>query len=363
MQMHPTIFIAIPLPLLCLLLCPHHWIYFGLFQTQLRNQLIQELNHPPLTGGGSVPRPISLKSESLFLSACNSIVADHLRTSGYEYSLSVFHPESGLCKDKIFTKDDLLQLLKIRPDSPLYKHLSSNRENDDKGFLFNLLTELTHSGYTQGFCHDADTQTTHLSSSGESLVEKMKMIDKEYESLRYSGEKWFSFQSKIDSYRKEIEGQMEAEMKTKIQHFKDVEIAKVKMEEKAKYHKEFNKLKQELEETYEMKSKALMEREKNAIARLEKQQEIEEKNVYMQRQSVLKEIETLRNRESELRLRTEAFEKTCQIHEEKVKTTGELLRRRELAVKTLEDTYDHRLKNELSRYFHFKPNVSLPLCF
>uniref|UniRef100_A0A673ASE6 Uncharacterized protein n=1 Tax=Sphaeramia orbicularis TaxID=375764 RepID=A0A673ASE6_9TELE len=332
-------------------------------KTQLRNQLIQELKHPPLTGGGSFPRPVPMKSESLLLSACNSIVADYLRSSGYEYSLSVFHPESGLCKDKV-SMNDLLQLLKIQkmmikvclPFSTFSQTVSYASTVFDifslylTGFLFSLLTQLTHSGYTQVFCHDADTQTTHMPSSGESLVEKMKMIDKEYESSKYSGEKGFSFQSKIDSYRKEIEGQMEAEMKTKIQHFKDVEIAKVKMEEKTKFHKEFNKLKQELEETYEMKSKALMEREKNAIARLQKQQEIEEKNIYMQRQAVLKEIETLRNRESELRLRTEAFEKTCQIHEEKVKTTGELLRRRELAVKTLEDTYDQRLKNELSRY-------------
>lgn len=42
-------------------------------------------------------------------------------------------------------------------------------------------------------------------------------------------------------------------------------------------------------------------------------------------------------------------DRTCQIHEEKVKRTEELLRRRELAVKTLEDTYDHRLQNDLSR--------------
>lgn len=37
--------------------------------------------------------------------------------------------------------------------------------------------------------------------------------------------------------------------------------------------------------------------------------QIEEKNMYLQRQSVLKEIETLRNRENELRMRMEAFEK------------------------------------------------------
>lgn len=60
-----------------------------------------------------------------------------------------------------------------------------------------------------------------------------------------------------------------------MQHFKDVEVAKVRMEEKGKFHKEFDKLKQELERTYEMKAKALMDREKNAIERLQKQQEVD----------------------------------------------------------------------------------------
>uniref|UniRef100_A0A8C4IQY7 OFD1 centriole and centriolar satellite protein n=1 Tax=Dicentrarchus labrax TaxID=13489 RepID=A0A8C4IQY7_DICLA len=284
-------------------------------KTQLRNQLIQELKHPPLTGGEPVPRPVPVKSEPLLVSACNSIVADHLRTSGYEYTLSVFYPESGLCKDKVSTKGELLQLLRISPESALFRSL----------VIKNKIQLVEY-------------------------FEKMKLIDKEYESFTYSGDKWFSFQSKLAAYRKEMEAQMQEEMNTKMQHFKDVEIAKVRMEEQAKFHKEFDKLKHELERTYEMKAKALMDREKNAIDRLQKQQEIEEKNLYMQRQSVLKEIETLRNRENELRMRMEAFEKTCQIHEEKVKTMEDLLRRRELAVKTMEDTYDQRLKNELSRY-------------
>uniref|UniRef100_A0A671WCM7 OFD1 centriole and centriolar satellite protein n=1 Tax=Sparus aurata TaxID=8175 RepID=A0A671WCM7_SPAAU len=317
-------------------------------KTQLRNQLIQELKHPPLTGGDPVPRQVPVKSEPHLVSACNSIVADHLCTSGYEYTLSVFYPESGLCKDKVSAKGDLLQLLRISPQSALYRSLSSNKD-DKAGFLISLLTHLTHH-HTHGLCRDADTQTTSMANYGESLVEKMKMIDKEYESFNYSGDRYFSFQSKLAAYRKEIEAQVQAEMNTKMEHFKDVEFAKVRMEEKAKFHKEFDKLKQELERTYETKARALMDREKNAIDRLQKQQEIEEKNVYMQRQSVLKEIETLRNRENELRMRMEAFEKTCQMHEEKVKTSEDLLRRRELAVKTMEDTYNQRLKNELSRY-------------
>lgn len=80
-------------------------------------------------------------------------MADHLRTSGYEYTLSVFYPESGLYKDEVsiysiflnnrcvciktlrFTilvshqlwqiskKEDLFQLLRIGPDSALYSNM------------------------------------------------------------------------------------------------------------------------------------------------------------------------------------------------------------------------------------------------
>nr|XP_043908213.1 oral-facial-digital syndrome 1 protein homolog isoform X1 [Solea senegalensis]XP_043908225.1 oral-facial-digital syndrome 1 protein homolog isoform X1 [Solea senegalensis] len=318
-------------------------------KTQMRNQLIQELKHPPLAAGEPVPRPVSVQSEPLLVSACNSIVAEHLSTSGYEYTLSVFYPESGLCKEKVSTKEELLHLLKIHPSSSLYRSLASNKDSNDKGFLIRLLTQLTQH-YTPDLYHDAETQTTSMATYGESLVQKMKMIDKEYENFSHSGDKWLSFQSQLSAYRKEMAAQLEAEMNTKLQHFKDVEIAKVRMEEKSTFNQEFVKLKQELERTYERKTKALVDREKNAIERLQKQQEIEERNVYNQRQSVLKEMETLRSRENDLRMRVEGFEKTCQVHKEKVEATEELLRRRDLALKTTEDTYEQRLKNELSRY-------------
>lgn len=61
----------------------------------------------------------------------------------------------------------------------------------------------------------------------------------------------------------------------KMQHFKAVEIAKVKMEEKAQFQKDFDKLKQELEKNYETKATSLNNREKNAIERLQKQQEVD----------------------------------------------------------------------------------------
>lgn len=50
------------------------------------------------------------------------------------------------------------------------------------------------------------------------------MIDKEYEGFNYSGDKWFSFQSKLDAYRKEVEAQMQAEMNAKVHIFFSIHI-------------------------------------------------------------------------------------------------------------------------------------------
>lgn len=52
-------------------------------------------------------------------------------------------------------------------------------------------------------------------------VEKMKMIDKEYVSPGSSGEHLFSSQSKLDSYRREIESQTQTEMNIKVCSFYD----------------------------------------------------------------------------------------------------------------------------------------------
>ncbi|KAG7264603.1 hypothetical protein CRUP_002192 [Coryphaenoides rupestris] len=239
--------------------------------------------------------------------------------------------------------------MKINHHSPLYKSLTSNEGEAESGFLTSLLTHLAdHCGNKQ--CSDADTQTSSLGTYRESLVDKMKMIDQEYESLHHMGGKWTSYENKLAAYKRELETQMHAEINIKLQHFKEVEMAKMRLEEKARSNKEFANFRQELEKTYEMKADCLMNREKNAIDRLQKQQKIEENNVYMQRQTLLKEIEKVRNRDNELKLRMEGFEKMCEIHTDKVKAMEDLLRRRELAVKTSEDTYDQKLHNELSRY-------------
>ena len=70
-------------------------------QSQLRNRLVTELRHVGLSQ--SFPRSQAKLSDegSLVLRAANSLVADHLRRTNYDYTLSVFLPESSTAEEKV----------------------------------------------------------------------------------------------------------------------------------------------------------------------------------------------------------------------------------------------------------------------
>ncbi|NXE23353.1 OFD1 protein, partial [Ardeotis kori] len=323
-------------------------------KTQLRNQLIHELMHPILSGELQ-PRTVPNDDSSFLITASNSLVADHLQRCGYEYSLSVFFPESGLEKKKLWTMQDLLQLMRINPKSSLYKSLVNFDMKSELtywiliGFLMQILIGLTEHHLSKE-TRDTETQTTSVPPYRGSLAEKLQLIDEQFADSYPQHQKYESLEVKLNEYRKEIEKQLQAEMRQKLEHFKEVEIAKIKMEEKVQTQKEISELRHELERTHQAKSEALISREKNAIERLQKQQEIEAKEVYAQRQSLLKDIEVVRTREAELKQRIEAFEVTQKLQEEKNKAIDDALRRREVAVKNIEETYDQRLKTELLKY-------------
>ncbi|XP_064263725.1 centriole and centriolar satellite protein OFD1 isoform X2 [Passer domesticus] len=317
-------------------------------KTHLRNQLIHELMHPILSGELQ-PQVVPSEDSSLLITASNSLVADHLERCGYEYSLSVFFPESGLEKKTLWTVQDLLQLMRINPESSLYKSLTSGTRKENKGFLMQILIGLTEHHLNRE-THNTGTQTTSVPPYRESLAEKLQLIDEQFADSYPQHQKYESLEVKLNEYRKEIEKQLQEEMHQKLEHFKEVEIAKIKMEEKVQTQKEISELRHELEKMHQAKSEALISREKNAIERLQKQQEIEAKEVYAQRQSLLKDIEAVRTREAELKQRMEAFEITQKVQEEKNKAVEDALRRREVAVKSIEETYDQKLKTELLKY-------------
>ncbi|XP_055124732.1 centriole and centriolar satellite protein OFD1 isoform X5 [Symphalangus syndactylus] len=275
-------------------------------KTQLRNQLIHELMHPVLSGELQ-PRSISVEGSSLLIGASNSLVADHLQRCGYEYSLSVFFPESGLAKEKVFTMQDLLQLIKINPTSSLYKSLVSGSDKENqKGFLMHFLKELAEYHQAKESCN-METQTSSTFNR-DSLAEKLQLIDDQFADAYPQRIKFESLEIKLNEYKREIEEQLRAEMCQKLKFFKDTEIAKIKTEAKKKYEKELAMFQNDFEKACQAKSEALVLREKSTLERIQKHQEIETKEIYAQRQLLLKDMDLLRGREAELKQRVEAFE-------------------------------------------------------
>ncbi|XP_037013362.2 centriole and centriolar satellite protein OFD1 isoform X2 [Artibeus jamaicensis] len=318
-------------------------------QMQLRKQLIQELMHPVLSGEME-PRSISVEGSALLIGASNSLVADHLRRCGYEYSLSVFFPESGLAEEQVFTMQDLLQLIKINPESSLYKSLVSGFDKgNNKGFLLEFLKEMAEYHQTKEI-RDMETQTSTTLLSKDSLAEKLQLIDDQFADAYPQRPKLEFLEIKLNEYKKEVEQQLQAEMQQKLQHFKSNEIEKIKREEKKKSEAELAKFWNDVERACQAKSEALLSREKMSLERIQKHQEMETKEIYAQRQLLLKDIDLLRGREAELKQRIEGFDLAQRLQEEKNKSVSDALRRRELNIKSMEEAYEQKLKNEVLKY-------------
>ncbi|XP_040325035.1 centriole and centriolar satellite protein OFD1 isoform X7 [Herpailurus yagouaroundi] len=212
-----------------------------------------------------------------------------------------------------------------------------------------FLKEVAEYRQSRASC-DVGTQTSSTLPGQDSLVEKLQLIDDQFAGAYPQRPKLESLEVKLNEYKREIEQQLRAEMCQKLKYFKDTEVAKVKMEEKRKSERELAEFRNELERACRAKSDALISREKLAFERIQKHQEIETKEIYAQRQLLLKDIDVLRGREAELKQGMEAFELAQRLQEEKNKRATDALRKRELNVQSIEETYDQKLKNELLKY-------------
>ncbi|CAH1776720.1 unnamed protein product [Owenia fusiformis] len=320
-------------------------------KSQLREKIVNELSLGSLTGTpSSIPRVP--EESSLLLRAANSLVVDHLGKCGYDYSLSVFKPESGCDHEKVFTTRDLLQLLNISPQSKLYKTLIQNIPSyQKKGFLWQLLCEISsyHSNSTQN--EAIQTEPIHLGPIS-SLDKKLQQVESAYESegdLAYRG-KSRTAEERILSYQRQLEERSRNERKVEFERFRDTELARMRLEEQNNCRKQIDAARREMEQLYQNKSDGLLERERHAIERLQRQQEISERETFNQRQSILEEIQLVRQREADLKRQGEINAREKRLQEEKLESLQNTLREREKAVTRLELDFDNKLEDQINRY-------------
>ncbi|GAB1598368.1 oral-facial-digital syndrome 1 protein-like [Argonauta hians] len=321
-------------------------------KTRMRHLLVEELQK--CVPGNILEKSISNAegSQSILLKASNSLVADHLQKCQYEYSMSVFMPESGMAQDKILSNQELLRLLHINPYSDLYKALQSNLESDSKkGFLLELLNVIT--SVFQQMSHDIGTQTdSSMKYPTSSLDAKLNGVEKifmdkkeEHYQKAISG-----VEEKLTSLQKKLEERYQTELQLELSRMKNTDITKLRLEEKENSRRELEKFRQELEKNYQLKMNALLEKERNFTERLKKEEEFQQKDTYQQRQTLLEEVNNLRQKESELTKMMEMVQREKSLDQERLKCQEDLLKQKMNEVNRLESDLQQRIDNEVFKF-------------
>lgn len=322
-------------------------------KSQLRNSIVSELQQTAKGQGQLTLRDLRVPEEGTLLHrASNSLIADHLRRCQYEYSLSVFLPESGISRDKVFGTHDLLQLLGISSQSRLYRKMASpHGEHHKKGFLWQLLSEVAslHANAVQDF----GTQTDLIKVGPiTSLDEKLVGVDDLYSSKRDDHHKVgvTAVEDRLLSFQRQLEERYRSDLQLELGRMKDNEIARIRVEEKENSRREIDQLRRELERTYQNKIDSMTTRERNSIERMQKEQEMHEKEIYTQRQTILEEIEQLRRREADVKRQADINDREKQLMEDRLRDKESNLKHREHLVNRQETEYEQKLANEMTKF-------------
>lgn len=102
-------------------------------------------------------------------------------------------------------------------------------------------------------------------------------------------------------FREECEARYKADLENETRRLRDFEVSRIRMEEAAKYRDKMESFRNEMDTIHLEKVKELKAREENAMDRIKSRESELEKAAYTHRQAVLKEEETMRLRETDVK--------------------------------------------------------------
>ena len=174
-------------------------------------------------------------------------------------------------------------------------------------------------------------------------------MDKQYHDLSENFSGKLTFDEKIIAYQAKLDEKSKIELDKKLAEFKEIELTKLRIEEREKLRAEIQNYRLDLEHKYQKKYDALKQKE-NAIADIQTQKkDLEEREIYLQRQQLLEEMKQLREKEVELKKNFDSQLKLNKNDATKYQHLEEELKKREALLKLAESEYDKKLKDEKER--------------
>jgi hypothetical protein len=132
----------------------------------------------------------------------------------------------------------------------------------------------------------------------------------------------------------------------KLKEFQEIDLTRMRMEEREKQRAEMQAYRLELDNTYKKRSDSLRLREKTLDEMLKQRNQAEEREIYLQRQHLLEEIKQLREKEADQRRNTESQLRIIQIDSGRFERIEEDLKKREIQLKQSEKEIELRVRDE-----------------
>ncbi|RNA34647.1 Oral-facial-digital syndrome 1 [Brachionus plicatilis] len=319
---------------------------FDSMKSQLRNKLVLELNPniDQIKSRATQESQIHKSRSNLALSTINCLLINHLKAQEYDYTLSVFMPECGINLNDVYSLEDILHILKISDKSKLYLELINNQAIKTKGLLWYLVNYFC-SRYVS---NDASTQTDYdgVHNIASNLGMKLQHVDQMYSDKSDFFNNKLSFEDKVVAYQKKLDEKSKMELNQKIAEFKEIELARMRAEERQKMRQEVQSFRQDLENNYGKRNALINQREQALEEQFKQKKELEEREIYIQRQHLLDEIKQLREQEAQFKRTVEAQTKFMQIDSSKYEKIEEDLKKREEKLRLNQAELEARIRDE-----------------
>ena len=173
---------------------------------------------------GSTRRP---KEPSLQQRATDCLVLEHLQASGYEYSASVFVPESAQSEAKL-SAGDALRALQIPPHVLHGEKENSGEDAASRGS--SLVRALAALGQARANAA-SDAPQVADAPAAQSLERRLQLVDASLEGVRQTP--LVAAEEHLLRFQREADARAAAQLQAEVHRLREVEVHKIRAEERA----------------------------------------------------------------------------------------------------------------------------------
>ncbi|CAL8079467.1 unnamed protein product [Calicophoron daubneyi] len=319
-------------------------------KSHIRHRLILELN-AVAKGVQSKDKKEGSHSENdeKYQRLSNILCSDHLQTSGYLYALSILLPECGMPDDSASRQMELIQFLNVHIDHRLFNAVITADKRQESLLCKMLRVIATNLGVQ---LVNSEVQTEEAQSNPlHSLENRLRGIDEAFEARRTleieNSKKVLD--DNLERYQKEIVEEARRDLATQMESFRSVQLAQLRLDTESQYQKRLEAEKKRLENAYNARLAALLEREQQVEEKCALSRQAGDREAFLRRQALEVETSGIRLQAKQVEQDRESLERDRKRMADEYKMHELELKKRQQDLEQQEQTIAYRVNQEVQR--------------